>query len=341
MQNIIQTLKLKGKSLLEICTFNLNNVKRSSRTWNNFNFKLEEFIQWLDYATQEKLHQNNCVGNNIEEANLFLKESKSLLSTVQVKMYELEGMKGALKVMLNEDPNTFNKNSDTSDELILKVQEKIRSLSCTLEERITISSKYVKFLKLANDLKKEMQILEKEFSVTKSGIISEDTAQQFETRRLTIQQLHLQVCNASKNCIQDINGNNEACILKQPIIGNINQILSNLNKAQNILIEMWTTISSQVRVSQEITSTNRIVENLVKQVKDVEQKICPLMNTDQDPTNIVESLEASYTTLSKAKALVCGLEQLAQDIKIQEENKDLFSKTDELSTILQVCSGIF
>ena len=146
---------------------------------------------------------------------------------------------------------------------------------------------------------------------------------------------------SSKNCIQDINGNNEACILKQPIIGNINQILSNLNKAQNILIEMWTTISSQVRVSQEITSTNRIVENLVKQVKDVEQKICPLMNTDQDPTNIVESLEASYTTLSKAKALVCGLEQLAQDIKIQEENKDLFSETDELSTILQVCSGIF
>ena len=203
-------------------------------------------------------------------------------------MYELEGMKGALKVMLNDnDESNHNK---ATDNLIAKVHEKIRKLSRTLEDRITISSKYVKFLKLANDLTKEMQILEDEFLVTKSGIRNSNTemeqAQQYEARRLTIQQLYLQVCNASKNCIHDLNANNDAFILKDPVECNINLILSNLNRAQSILIEMWSTISSQMKVSQEFSSTKRIVENLIEQVEQIQQRICPLMNTDDDPAEI-------------------------------------------------------
>ena len=181
-----------------------------------------------------------------------------------------------------------------------------------------------------------MQTLEDTFLVTKTGRVSDDLAQQYETRRLTIQQLHLQVCNASKNCIQDLNeAKEEAFLLKEPIIDNINQLTSTLNRAQSFLIEMWNTISSEMKNLTEIENTKRIVDNLVQQVKDVEQKICPLMNTDHEPSNIVTSLEASYATLSKAKALVCGLEQLAQDIKIHEENQDLLSKTKALSTNLE------
>ena len=346
VQTVINTLKLKGKNLIEICTFSLNHVKRSSRTWNNFQFKLDEFDNWLDKIMQEQIKQYNFIGQNTEEASFFLKSTKELLGHVQVKMYELEGMKGALKVMLNDETNHSNNNNNnnnnnnkTTDNLIAKVHEKIRKLSRTLEDRITISSKYVKFLKLANDLTKEMQILEDEFLVTKSGMmmVSEsEQAQQYEARRLTIQQLHLQVCNASKNCINDLKANNEAFILKDPVESNINQILSNLNRAQSILIEMWSTISSQMKASQEFASTKRIVENLIEQVEQVQQRICPLMNTDDDPAQIVSSLESSYATLSKAKALVSGLEQLAKDVKGLEENTEILAKTQELSFNLEV-----
>ena len=67
---------------------------------------------------------------------------------------------------------------------------------------------------------------------------------------------------------------------------NINLILSNLNRAQSILIEMWSTISSQMKASQEFSSTKRIVENLIEQVEQIQQRICPLMNTDDDPAEI-------------------------------------------------------
>ena len=148
--------------------------------------------------------------------------------------------------------------------------------------------------------------------------------------------MHLQVCNASKNCIHDLKANNEAFILKDPMESNINQILSNLNRAQSILIEMWSTISSQMKASQEFASTKRIVENLIEQVEQVQQRICPLMNTDDDPAQIVSSLESSYATLSKAKALVSGLEQLAKDVKGLEENTEILAKTQELSFNLEV-----
>ena len=83
VQAVINTLKLKGKNLIEICTFNLNHVKRSSRTWNNFQFKLTEFDQWLEKIMQEQIKQNNFMGKNIEEvsSNQFLshQQTSSLL----------------------------------------------------------------------------------------------------------------------------------------------------------------------------------------------------------------------------------------------------------------------
>ena len=51
---------------------------------------------------------------------------------------------------------------------------------------------------------------------------------------------------------------------------------------------------------------------------------------------IVSSLESSYATLTKAKALVSGLEQLAKDVKGLEENKEILAKTQELSFNLEV-----
>ena len=86
VQAVINTLKLKGKNLIEICTFNLNHVKRSSRTWNNFQFKLTEFDQWLEKIMQEQIKQNNSMGQNIEEVSFFLKSTKELLGHVQVVM---------------------------------------------------------------------------------------------------------------------------------------------------------------------------------------------------------------------------------------------------------------
>ena len=326
VQGMLNSLRLKSDNLIKICMYNLNYAKRSSRTWNNFHSKLEEFSMWIDNIMRDKIHNHkNVIGNSLDEAFLFLKDCKEILGNVQVKMYELEGMKGALKVMLNDEQSN-NKSDKTSDELIAKVQGKIRSLSRTLEERITISSKYVKFLKLADELKNEMEKLEDEFLVTNTGSqVSSDLAQHYEARRLTIQNLHLQVCNTSKNIIQDLNDENEAFLNKEPIIDNINRYLANLNRAQSILIEMWTTISAQIKSLKEDANANRIVDSLLQQVKDVEDKICPLMNTDQEPGQIVSSLESSYSTLSKAKALVSGLKELAEDVK--NNHSDLQTKT--------------
>ena len=70
-------------------------------------------------------------------------------------------MLGALKIMANEIPDT----EECTTEIHRKVVENVRQILRTLEERLDVSTLYTKFLKLSDDVSREMKMLHKNLTI--------------------------------------------------------------------------------------------------------------------------------------------------------------------------------
>ena len=70
-------------------------------------------------------------------------------------------MLGALKIMANELPDT----EECTTEIHRKVVENVRQILRTLEERLDVATLYTKFLKLSDDVSREMKMLHKNLKI--------------------------------------------------------------------------------------------------------------------------------------------------------------------------------
>ena len=70
-------------------------------------------------------------------------------------------MLGALKIMANELPDT----EECTTEIHRKVVENVRQILRTLEERLDVATLYTKFLKLSDDVSREMKMLHKNLTI--------------------------------------------------------------------------------------------------------------------------------------------------------------------------------
>ena len=82
-------------------------------------------------------------------------------SSLKINKGLIEGMLGALKIMANELPDT----EECTTEIHRKVVENVRQILRTLEERLDVATLYTKFLKLSDDVSREMKMLHKNLTI--------------------------------------------------------------------------------------------------------------------------------------------------------------------------------
>ena len=82
-------------------------------------------------------------------------------SSLEINKGLIEGMLGALKIMANELPDT----EECTTEIHRKVVENVRQILRTLEERLDVATLYTKFLKLSDDVSREMKMLHKNLTI--------------------------------------------------------------------------------------------------------------------------------------------------------------------------------
>ena len=117
----------------------------------------------------------------------FLSEHKDLFNRAHLKMFELEGLKGALKTVAGQSSNAEVREVE---QMMQQLSNKLVSLKSVLEVRISIAEKCNKFYKLFGQLDKEMSLVEQQFEQKCSNL---DLRPSHEESNLLIQQLYLQV----------------------------------------------------------------------------------------------------------------------------------------------------
>lgn len=316
----IVQLHAKGNNLKTAISLKQAQANRHSASWKNFQSKLGEIDNWLTH----NLHLGSCpnMGSTLEQAMQFSAFCKDLMSSVQLKIYELEGMKGAFKIMT--DQNTDAAARDEVEGSLASVQQQILTALTQIEETHGHSAKYVKLLKLTKDLSQQMQSLEDQLLVIKSKNATQTTKHQYEVQRLSIQQLFLQVCNFSKNLLRELNEDKSGMIDKEAVAKNISAVMEDINRKQKILIDIWNIISTQKNedeaVDKEVQQAINLANNMLGQANIIEENVYPLINADDEPTVIVASLEKSYASMSKMRILAESLSQLEANIS-QMTNK--------------------
>ncbi len=110
-------------------------------------------------------------------------------------MFELEGLRGALKTISDKSSNAEIEGT------IGQLSNKVLALKSWLDVRITISEKFVKFYKLFGQMEAEMSQIERQ--LFGQNALSNNFKSTFEESRLLIQQLYLQVQYRHMNeCLQ-------------------------------------------------------------------------------------------------------------------------------------------
>jgi len=161
-------------------------LSRSQGAVQGFRSKLVELSDWIENSGFQFLRKNVEFGRSSESSSKFLSSHKDLFNRAHLKMFELEGLRGALKTVSDQCSN-----GDTREieQTMTKLSNKLASLKSALEVRISISEKCGKFFKLYGQLDKEMSLVERQLD-NGQNVFSKTS---FEESRLLIQQLYLQV----------------------------------------------------------------------------------------------------------------------------------------------------
>lgn len=110
---------------------------------------------------------------------------KDLFNQAHLKMFELEGLRGALKTISDKSSNA------EIEQMMAKISNNLASLKSRLDVRISISEQLVKFYKLFGQMSVEMNQIERQ--LFGQSAVSYNYKSTFEESRLLIQQLYLQV----------------------------------------------------------------------------------------------------------------------------------------------------
>ena len=110
-------------------------------------------------------------------------------------------MLGALKIMANELPDT----EECTTEIHRKVVENVRQILRTLEERLDVATLYTKFLKLSDDVSREMKMLHKNLTIVSAFAPMSLVAHRFGhfEYRMYFCYCYLQACAVEKKKIQN------------------------------------------------------------------------------------------------------------------------------------------
>lgn len=289
------------KVKLENLKHSMNQQKRSSvASVKTFTSRLDDMSQWLNQLNVSS--PRVVIGNTSQQVSAFMAQCKDTLYTLQRKSHEIEGMFGALKIIADDELE------DAQDQRHEEIMNRLRQCAKIQEDRIDLATAYLKFLKVTNDLESEMKSCRSHNSLTAS----------LERQRQSIQQLYLQACNLSKNCISLLDEKVHARVEAKSTIENIKHIMDRINMRQNELIAAWSALKCQ-QESRE-TADKQKVEQLWEDLRSAWRSLDPFLHRlDQEPSAIVTTLEHSYAQLSKVRQILndLGRSGIAQERVVQ------------------------
>ena len=280
----LERLKEKADEVKRQCQIKQQNAQRKSASMKNFHGELKEVSAWLRaQGNQESL------GKDKQSVLAFNKRVKEMLQGVQRKSHEVEGMLGALKI-IQDDQEEWSLDA-THQKVVKELQG---ALKC-LEERLEIGNVYLKFLQLVD----EVQKLSKDLMSKKIADPS------LETQRQNIQQLYLQICNTSKNCIALLDEKTSADVDVRSAKENIRSIMNAINAEQSELINIW---NARKHVQKRDADFKGKVNYLLQELQASWKFFDPFVHLSGEPSLMVSSLESSYVQISNVRKVLQKLE---------------------------------
>ena len=243
--------------------------------------------------------------------------------------------------MTDQAPGEFTEESATIEHQ--NVVENIREILLKLEERLDIATLYTKFLKLSDDVSKEMKILLKALTSPRTSIRRPEELDHMESQRQNIQQLFLQTCNLSKNCMAMLDEKADAQIDIIAAKNNITNVMDRLNAQQSDLIQAWSADKSreksrQSKVLELQAKANQLAEELSQ------FQFMPFLHLSEEPSFMVSSLEHSYSQITRLREIVKQLEDWRkissdEEVNLSPSVKDQVAK-GQVCYFLVSCSKV-
>ena len=167
------------------CQLAKSQITRGQEATQSFRSKLSELSDWIENHGFGFLRKNVEFGQTLESASNFSASHRDLFNQAHLKMFELEGLRGASKTI--SDKSSISE----IEQIISQLSNQVASLKSRLDVRISVSERIVKFYKLYGQMDNEMSQIEHNIFEQNSG--SNNFSSTFEESRLLIQQLYLQV----------------------------------------------------------------------------------------------------------------------------------------------------
>ena len=193
-------IRSKADNIGTLAEIKRSQASRGGEALQSFAKKLGEVDEWTNAVVVQFLKANSSLGSSLDSARKFLERHRELVNTIHMKTFELEGLRGALKTIAEQCSNEETKNVEQRMEASNK---KLTDLMADISKRLALSEKLVKFLKLFEQVLKEMGHLEADL-VRDGGQSLEQSG--YEESWLYIQQIHTQLDQVGKNCTEDIAG---------------------------------------------------------------------------------------------------------------------------------------
>ena len=232
VQGVASVIRAKADNLRTLAELKRSQASRGSHQLDSFVRRLQEVDEWINAAVVEFLRNNTSPGTSHDSARKFLELHRDLVNKIHMKTFELEGLRGALKTIADQCSNEETKNVEQRMDASNK---RLTGLCEVISKRLGVSEHLVKFLKLFEQVDKELRQMEGDLSKPANSLEQGD----HEESWLFIRQLFTQVCHLGKNCTEDIAGvERDEHLDKEGATAFIRECVARVSETQTKVIEL-------------------------------------------------------------------------------------------------------
>ena len=282
----------------------LAELKRSQATrcgeaLQSFARKIEEVDEWINAVVVQFLKANSSLGTSYDSARKFLERHRELVNKIHMKTFELEGLRGALKSIADQCSNEETKNVEQRMDAS---NEKLTDLMAIISKRLAVSEQLVKFLKLFEQVQKEMEQMEG--NLARNGGQSLEWSE-YEESWLYIQQIVTQLTQVGKNCTEDMAGaDGDECLDRGSATALIEECSVRMKQMQskvNDLRRGHEVISQEEkRLDEEWNSIDREKRESIHFSSRIDGELFPVVNPENvhQPDIVSRKLEEKISVIS-------------------------------------------
>lgn len=302
---VASQVRSKADNIATLAELKRSQASRGGEALQSFARKLEEVDEWTNAVVVEFLMANSSLGTSHELARKFLERHRELVNKIHMKTFELEGLRGVLKTVADQCSNEETKNVERRMDASNK---KLTELMADISKRLAVSEQLVKFLKLFEQVQKELGQMEGNLSRT--GGQSLEWSDYGESW-LCIQQLLTQFSHVGKNCTEDMAGaDGDEYLDKGSATALIEKCIARINQTQNKVSDLRKghELRSQEgkRLDEEWDSIDREKRESIHFSASIDGELFPMVNPEDvhQPDIVCRKLEEKMSVMSKHDSLL-------------------------------------